>query len=59
MVFNVHRNRNWLMRDGKKRGRGYGVGGRERLIIYLSLHCHHQNDSYIKMGSDEGQFNVS
>ena len=27
--------------------------------IYLSLHCHHQNDSYIKMGSDESQFNVS
>ena len=34
----------------------YGGGGR---IIYLSLHCHHQNDSYIKMGSDESQFNVS
>ena len=28
-------------------------------IIYLSLHCHHQNDSCIKMGSDEGHFNVS
>ena len=28
-------------------------------IIYLSLHCHHQNDSYIKMGSDESHFNVS
>ena len=23
------------------------------------LHCHHQNDSYIKMGSDESHFNVS
>ena len=32
------------------------VGGRE--IIYLSLHCHHQNDSCIKMGSDESHFNV-
>ena len=21
--------------------------------IYLSLHCHHQNDSCVKMGSDE------
>ena len=31
----------------------------EREIIYLSLHCHHQNDSYIKMGSDENHFNVS
>ena len=27
-------------------------------IIYLSLHCHHQNDSCIKIGSDESQFNV-
>ena len=32
-------------------------GGRE--IICLSLHCHHQNDSCIKMGSDESHFNVS
>ena len=30
-----------------------------REIIYLSLHCHHKNDSCIKMGSDEGRFNVS
>ena len=28
-------------------------------IIYLSVHCHHQNDSCIKMGSDESHFNVS
>ena len=28
-------------------------------IIYLSLHYHHQNDSCIKMGSDESHFNVS
>ena len=39
-------------------------GGREwkwgkREIIYLSLHYHHQNDSCIKMGSDESHFNVS
>ena len=33
------------------------VGGKE--IIYLSLHWHHPNDSCIKMGSDENQFNVS
>ena len=33
--------------------------GGEREIIYLSLHCHHQNDSCIKMGSDESHFNVS
>ena len=27
--------------------------------MYLSLHCHHQTDSCIKMGRDEGRFNVS
>ena len=26
--------------------------------IYLSLHCHHQNDSCVKVGSDESHFNV-
>ena len=31
----------------------------EREIICLSLHCHHQNDSCIKMGRDESHFNVS
>ena len=31
--------------------------GRE--IRYLSLHCHHQNDICINMGSDESHFNVS
>ena len=32
------------------------VGGGGRL--YLSLRCHHQNDSCIKMGSDDSHFNV-
>ena len=31
----------------------------ERQIIFLWLHCHHQNDSCIRMGSDESHFNVS
>ena len=31
----------------------------EEDYIYLSLHCHHQDDSCIKMGSDESHFNVS
>ena len=31
----------------------------KREIIYLSLHCRHQNDSCIKVGSDESHFNVS
>ena len=35
-----------------------GVGGK-REIIYLSLHCHHQNDSCTTIGSDESHFNVS
>ena len=29
-----------------------GAGGGEKEIIFLSLHCHHQNDSCIKVGSD-------
>ena len=36
----------------------YGGGtevGEEGDDSYLSLHCHHQNDSCIKMGSDESQ----
>ena len=44
-----------LIRDGEKGGRRWGKGE----IIYLSLHCHHQNDSCIKTGSDESHFNVS
>ena len=36
---------------------GLEVGG-EGDIIYLSLHCHHQNDFCIKVGSDESHFNV-
>ena len=27
--------------------------------IYLSLRCHHRNDSCIKVGSDKSHFNVS
>ena len=46
------------MREKKKKGGGYRGGGRGRLL-YLSLLCHHQNDSCIKMGSDESHFNVS
>ena len=38
-----------LIRDGE-------VGERE--IMYLSLRCHQQNDSCIKIGSDESHFNV-
>ena len=41
-----------------KVGWGWGGGG-GREIIYLSLHCHHQNDFCIKVGSDGSHFNVS
>ena len=57
MVLNVHRNHKAYW------GRGEGGDGvwrwGKREIIYLSLHCHHQNDSCIKMGSDESHLNVS
>ena len=42
----------------EKGGKGVCRWG-EREIMYLSLHCHHQNDTCIKMGSDESHFNVS
>ena len=35
------------------------VGAELRGRLNLSLHCHHQKDSCIKMGSDESHFNVS
>ena len=47
-----------IMRDGEKVGKGVWRCG-EWEIIYLSLHCHHQNDFCIKVGSDESHFNVS
>ena len=34
------------------------VGG-EREYIPIDIHCHHPNDSCIRMGSEECQFNVS
>ena len=46
-----------LIRDGERWGGGGGGGG-EREIIYLSLHCHLQNDICVKVGSDESHFNV-
>ena len=63
MVLNVHRNHKAYQGreegDGGMEGGG-GVGGGKREIIYLSLHCHHQNDSScIKMGSDKSCITVS
>ena len=57
IVLNVHRNHKAY--SGREEGdKGVWRWG-EREIIYISLHCHHQNDSFIKMGSNESHFNVS
>ena len=40
-------------------GGGMEVGGEGDYNLYLSLHCHHQNDFCIKMDSNESHFNVS
>ena len=53
MVLNVHINHKAYY------GRGEGGKGVWRNIIYLSLHCHRQNDFCINVGSDESHFNVS
>ena len=42
-----------------RRGEGAMEVGGEGDYIYLSLHCHHQNDSCIKVCSEESHFNVS
>ena len=56
MVLNVHKNYSLLGMG--RRGEGVlEVGGKG--VLYLSLHCHRQNDSCIKMGSEESHFNVS
>ena len=57
MVLNVHRNHKAYLGRGEGGDGGMEVGERE--IIYISLHCHHQNDFCIKVGSDESHFNVS
>ena len=58
MVLNVYRIHQVYM--GREEGReGRMEVGEEGDYIYLSLHCHHQNDPCIKMGSDESSFNVS
>ena len=50
-----------LIWDEENGGKGGWVGGRGRVYIYicLSLHCHRQNGSCIKMGGDESHVNVS
>ena len=57
MALNVHRNHKAYQGRGEGGEGGVEVGKRE--IISLSLHSHHQNDSCMKIGSDESHFNVS
>ena len=47
----------WLNLFNTKLSPKYWWGGGGEL--YLMLHCHHQNDSCIKRGSDESYFKVS
>ena len=58
MVLNVHRNHKAYRGQGEE-GKGVWRWGKGGGVIYLTLHCHHQNDFCIKMGSDERHFNVS
>ena len=54
MVLNVHRNNKACWGRGERGGgvnEGGGGGG-----VCLLLHCHHKNDSCIKMGSNERHF---
>ena len=59
VVLNVNRNHKAYWGRGEEGGEGVRRWGK-REIIYLSLlHCHNQNDSCIKMGSDESHVNIS
>ena len=46
-----------LIRDGELGGKGVWRWGK-RESVYLSLRCHHQSDSCIKMGRDKSHSNV-
>ena len=62
IMLEVHRNHKAYYgrgEGGKGVWRWWGNGGGGEEIIYLSLHCHRQNDSRIKVGIDESHFNVS
>ena len=47
MMLNLHRNHEAYQGRGEGGGKGVWRSGK-REIIYLSLHCHHQNDFCIK-----------
>ena len=56
-MLNVHRNHKAYYGQGEG-GEGEGMDVGEEGDIYLPLHSHHQNDSCIKVGSDDSHFNV-
>ena len=62
-MLNVHRKHKVYQRRGEARGGGWGGGGiemgEEGDYIPIRIGCHHQNDSCIKIGSDESHFSVS
>ena len=51
MVLNVYRNNKAYYGRGEG-GKGVWRWGEMEVIIYLSLHCHHQNYFCIKVGHD-------
>ena len=56
-MLNVHRPHKVYQGWGEGGERGMEMG---REVDYIPIvHCHHQNDSSFKMGSDESHFNVS
>ena len=55
MVLNVHSRKPYGVLGTGRRGEGGMEVGEEGDYI-LSLHCHHQNDFCIKVGSDDSRF---
>ena len=46
----------WKRKRERERERERGGGGNTESC---ALHCHHQHDFFVKMGSDKSQFDVS
>ena len=53
VLLHVHRNHKAF------NGPGEGGGGERGMEVGGEGHCHHENDSCIKMGSDESHFSIS